>query len=317
MSEATISPNPSSALPASENVRLPATGDEGWSWFWIVWVPALLVAGILSAWGFALLFVASPSLAPSLPSGFGGIDLVAVATVLVLGPYGVDAALRDRRRRRIEAHFPDFLTDLAANRRAGFTLAESVRLAAESEYGPLTEDIQRMRAQLSWNVPFEEALDRFSTRVDTPLVTRSVTLVLEAERTGGHITDVLEAVARDAREIKHLDRERRLSMRMYTVIMYIAFAVFLGVVGVLQAQLLPQLFAATGSGLGSGPFEQLASSEVDLDSYRTFFYTAALVQGVGSGSMAGLMARGRLGPGLMHASVMAAIAIATFSIWLT
>jgi flagellar protein FlaJ len=297
----------------TSSATVPERGSTGSSWLWIVWVPALPVALGLAVWGLWLMVTGhGPPMAPPLPDPFGGIDLVGVALVVGLAPYGVFAALRDKRRRQIDEHFPDFLTDLAANRRAGFTLSESVRLAADSEYGPLTDNVEKMRAQISWNIPFEEALQRFAERVDTPLVTRSVTLVLEAERTGGHITDVLEAVSRDAREIKRLDRERRLSMRMYTIIMYVAFAVFLGVVGVLQGQLLPQLVSASAPAQG-GPLANIAAKELTLESYRTFFYVAALVQGTGSGILAGFMARGKLGPGLLHAAVMAAITVATFS----
>lgn len=295
------------------------TSDEGLPWFWIGYVPTLVIALALLLWGAALLFVGTvPAFLPALPTGYGGIDLIAVGVTLVVGPYGAYAAFEDRRNRRLEEQFPDFLTDLAANRKAGFTLAESVRLTAQSDYGPLTPEIERMAAQLTWNIPFEEALQRFSTRVDTPLVSRSITLVLEAERTGGYITDVLEAVSRDAREIKHLDRERRLSMRMYTIVMYVAFLVFLGVVAVLQAQLLPQLVSATESATGgTGVLGKLAESTVTLEEHRTFFYVATLVQALGSGSMAGMMARGRVGPGLMHAAVMILMGMAAFTFLLT
>lgn len=321
MNETTTDPGTEQVSPAafSGGTHDLLSADSGVSWLWFVWGPSLLAALGLALWGFSIMFTGSaPAFLPPIPAGFGGIDLVGVALVLALAPYGIHAALEDRRNRRLEAQFPDFLTDMAANRRAGFTLADSVRLCANSDYGPLTPEIERMASQLSWNIPFEEALERFAKRVDTPLVSRSITLVLEAERTGGYITDVLEAVARDAREIKRLDRERRLSMRMYTIVMYIAFLVFLGVVAVLQAQLLPQLVTATQAAEGgAGALSQLAGSDITLQQHRTFFYVATLVQALGSGSMAGMMSRGKIAPGLLHAAFMAILGILTFTFFLT
>lgn len=280
-------------------------------WYWLAAAPAFVVAGLALAWGFTLLLAPRPpAFLPSLPSPLGGIDLVAAGIVLAVGPVGLRGLLEDRRRRALESQFPDLLSDMAANRRAGFTLVESVELAARGDYGPLTPEVNTMAAHLSWNVPFEEALQRFAHRVDTPLVVRATTLILEAERSGGHFTDVLSAVARDAREIRHLDRERNLAMQTYTIEMCVTFLVFLGVVAVLQAQLLPQIVEAT-SGAGG---EIVPGATVPVESYRTFFFTSAIVQALGSGSMAGIMARGRVMPGLIHAAVMTLLALLTFSV---
>lgn len=295
-----------------------ATGEERLedppvSTFWIAGAPLFVLAAALAGWGFAELFAFPlPDAAPVLPDRWGGIDLVAAGLVLGLAPAGVREMLAERRRQELEEQFPDFLTDLAANRRAGFTLAESVRLAARADYGPLTPHVERMGAQLSWNMPFEETLRRFADRVDTPLVDRSVTLVLEAERSGGHIKDVLEAVARDARELKHLDRERQLSMKTYTIVMYVTFCTFLAVVGVLQSQLLPELVTAAGQFGG----EIVGASTTTIEAHRTFFYTASIVQGLGTGTMAGMMSRGRVGPGLVHAATMVLASAVTFSVLL-
>jgi len=145
------------------------------SCFWIVWAPALLVSTTLFVWGlWSLVGPKLPPVVPELRPSLSGVDLVGMAIVIALGPYGLFAAFEDRKERQLEEQFPDFLTDLASNRRAGFTLAESVRVAADSNYGPLTDDVRRMAAQLSWNMPFEEALERFANRVDTPLVSRSI-----------------------------------------------------------------------------------------------------------------------------------------------
>jgi flagellar protein FlaJ len=278
--------------------------------WYLAMVPFLVLAIGSLAWALGIALGRVPSLLPPLPDPIGAIDLVGVALVLAFGPLGVLAVKEDKRERGLNDNFPDLLSDLAANRRAGFTLAESVRLAARADYGPLTEHVRTMAAQLSWNVPFEEALSRFAERVDTPLVVRSTTLILEAERSGGQITDVLAAVARDAREIRRLERDRQLSMRTYTMVMYVTFLVFLGVVAVLQGQLVPELGSAAEATSGPG----FLSTGRGTEGFRTFFFTATIVQALGSGTMAGYLSRDKIGPGLIHAAAMLAMALVTFSL---
>lgn len=243
-----------------------------------------------------------PALGPLAP-----VDAFAGGIVLAMGPIGFHAAREAKRVRQIEDRFPDFLRDMAANRRAGVPLAEAVEGAADSDYGALTPEIQTMADQLSWNVPFEEVLERFADRLDTPLVQRAVTLILEANYTGGRITDVLEAVSRDVRALRTLANERRSTMQMYTVVVYMAFFVFISVAAMLYTQFLPGILEA-GEAAGELGADVFSTSTVTLEDYRQFFSIAAIVQGVGSGILAGAFAGGDYRSGLPHATIMVAIA---------
>ena len=62
-----------------------------------------------------------------------------------------------------------------------------------------------MATQISWGISFGEVLEMFTERVKSPIVTRAVTMVDEANRAGGRISDILLAAAYDAREIKALE----------------------------------------------------------------------------------------------------------------
>lgn len=234
------------------------------------------------------------------------IDVFALALLVGFAPYGFYVASRDRRVRRYEERFPDFLRDIAASRKAGLTLNAAVQIAAKGEYGALTPEIRKMADQLSWNVPFDEALELFGQRVGTPLVQRAILLIQEASRSGGEVTDVLLAAARDAREIKTLENERRRTMTVYTSVIYVSFLVFLGVVAVLLASFLP----AGGTELptmGGGP----GASRSD---FREFYFLAGLVQAVGNGLAAGVVGNGKVSAGLLHGCAMVAFTFGVFAI---
>jgi len=264
----------------------------------------VVTLGSLVALGGAAAMLGAPVPLPAL-GPLGAVDVFGVGLVVAFGPAGIHAAREARETRDLEERFPDFLRDLASNRRAGVALADAVEAAAESE-------VERMAAQLSWDVPFEEVIQRFRDRVATPLVDRACAIVLQAERAGGRITDVLVAASRDVRALRALQNERRSTMAMYTIVVYLSFLVFLAVAVMLHTQFLPQLVeageAAGQQGLGGG-FE---GGSVNLEDYRQFFYVSSVVQGVGGGVLAGVLAHGDPRPGLQHAALMVAISAAVF-----
>jgi archaeal flagellar protein FlaJ len=247
------------------------------------------------------------------------IHFFCLGLLAAIGPYGFHAAREARRMRHLEQRFPDFLRDVASSHQGGMTLPNAVAVAARGEYGPLTPEIRRMADQLSWNVAFEEALERFAQRVDTPLVHRAVNLILEANRSGGATTEVLLAAARDAREIKTLEAERHLGMSLYTIVIYITFLVFLAVAAVMYAQFVPQLVASSEAVQQAGaidPVAGLGGPQLRLEDFQLFYFMAAVVQGLGDGIVAGLMGSGRAVLGLRHSFVMVLLSYLTFAILL-
>jgi flagellar protein FlaJ len=247
-----------------------------------------------------------------LPSG-RWLDFLSFALLSALGPYGFYIVNRQKRIRRLEERFPDFLRDIAASRRAGLTLTAAVTIAARGEYGALTPEIQKMADQLSWNVPFDEALQRFADRVNTPLVQRAVSLIIEASRSGGNVTDVLLAAARDAREIKNLEMERTTTISLYAAIIYITFFVFLAVAAVLYGTFVPEILKSSTIAAKGGGFGGLSFGSVSLEDYRVFYFLAALVQGLGNGFVAGIMATGKTLSGLPHSFAMVAVTYGVFT----
>ncbi len=250
--------------------------------------------------------------------GRAWMHLLSAAVLVAVGPYGFLKGWEQKRIRRLEERFPDFLRDLASSHKGGLTLTSSVQVSARGEYGPLTPEIRKMADQLTWNVPFAEALDRFGERVRTPLVRRAVSLILEANRSGGGTTDVLLAAARDAREIKGLENERRIQMSLYSIVIYVTFFVFLAVVAVLYQQFVPQIVAASQQAVSAeiGEIGGLGSSDITLGQFQFLYFMAALVQALGDGIVAGLMGQGRADLGLRHSFLMVLCTYVAFALLL-
>ncbi|MBI2076914.1 MAG: type II secretion system F family protein [Euryarchaeota archaeon] len=243
-----------------------------------------------------------------------GTDFMILAFLVGFGPYGFYRGKQIKRIRSMDDKFPDFLRDLAESERAGMTLPRALQTAAKGLYGGLTGEVRHMSAQVSWGVSFTDAIQRFAKRVNTPLISRTVALIVEASRAGGNVIDILTAASDDAREIKQIVDERKRQMGIYGIIVYIAFFVFLVVIFVLSKQFLPAFSAAAkageGSELGGGGIKSF-----DVESFVTVFFHSALVQGIGGGLVSGVMQEGHPLGGLKHAVILTIVSWIVFRLF--
>ena len=234
------------------------------------------------------------------------IDYVIFGLISLMLPYGLYGRRRDQIRARVEDKFPDFLRDLAEYWKGGLSMTVAIQTLAKGEYGNLNEDVNKMAAQISWGISFGEVLDMFTERVTSPIVTRAVRMVDEANRAGGRISDILLAASFDAREIKALETERRQEVGSYVTVIYASFFVYLGIILVLAQTFIPAIVdsaAATGS-TGSMSIGNLTIREMNEVWISTIFLYSLVVQGIGNGLAAGFMSNGRLYSAFNRASFL-------------
>ena len=213
----------------------------------------------------------------------------------------------------LEQKFPDFLRDLAEFWKGGLSMTLAVRTLATSEYGALNYEVRKMSDQLSWDVAFEDVLDMFADRVGTPLVTRAISLIHEANKAGGKISDILVTAANDSREIKFLELERIRAIASYIAVIWTSFFVFLGVIVVLSKVFIPAI-SSSNSGEESAQIGNMVIRAIDPLFFLVVFFYGVSAQAVGNGIMAGLMATGRLSSGCKHAGLMLICSILAFNV---
>jgi archaeal flagellar protein FlaJ len=240
-------------------------------------------------------------------------DLFILTVVFGAGPFGYYYNKDRKRILAMDEKFPDFLRDIAESARAGMTLPRALVTAAQGSYGALTADIRMMAAQVEWGVEFGDSLARFAARTRTPLIDRTVSLIVEAQRAGGSMVDILTAASEDAREIKQIVSERNTQMSMYNVVIYISFFVFIAVVMVLSAQFIPAFKKAVGAASGQS-VGGLNFRDFDPEDFNTVFFQAALVQAIGGGLVGGVLSKGSPVAGFMHIGVMMIVAWLCFRI---
>ena len=206
-------------------------------------------------------------------------------------------------RGKIDSRFPDFVRDLAESRRAGMTFTKAIMYSSRGNYGVLTPEIQKIARQISWGSSVDNALNVFAKRVNTKLIRRTVSLIIEASRSGGNVADVLDAASKDAREIKLIESERRANMMSYVAIIYVGMFVFILIVIVLSNSLLPSMLSEEVKDVGAGSVG-LGGGGITQGAVTSMFFTACLIQSAGMGLVTGVFEEGNMISGIKHSFIM-------------
>ncbi|WP_207590330.1 type II secretion system F family protein [Halomontanus rarus] len=244
-------------------------------------------------------------------------DTIALAALFVLATFALVYEIHRYRVDAIEAAVPDLLERLASVNEAGMPIVTAIDHVRGSDLGPLDAELDRLWADMRWGADLETALRRFESRVRTRTTARVVTLLSAAMNASGNLSTVLRIGARQASADRRLQRERRQGMLEYMVVVYVSFLVFIFIVAVLSAYLLPNMpTESVGTEMGGmGDTSGFGGvGEVDAATYTLLFYHATLVQGFTSGFIAGQLSTGDVKAGAKHAAVMVAVAVLLFAV---
>ncbi|MFW5852464.1 MAG: type II secretion system F family protein [Nanoarchaeota archaeon] len=260
---------------------------------------------------------------------FLALLLIGFASIVL--PFLVDYFAYNYRQKEIEDRFPDFVRNLVSAVRSGMPISRSIVYAARSDYGPLNYYVKKMANQCEWNIPVRRVLVNFSSEVGNPVIKRAISTVLEAEKSGGNIQDVLSSITESLLTIKKLKQERKASIQGQITQTYVIFFIFIGVLLTIQNVLIPylsQMEAPAGSegitGTDTQSLEELRTAHsFDFSSPFAFiksvlnwfasmsgiFMMLAVIQSFFAGVVLGKMSEGDYKSGLRHSFLMMFVAV--------
>jgi len=197
-------------------------------------------------------------------------------------------------RKAIDEHLPELFRTIVQAQETGMTLPQALEEASKRNYGPLTFELRKMTAQISWGMAFEEAILALGKRVNTLLVQRTVPLIIEASRSGGRAEKVFDPLGKFVNSTLILDKERRNQTRPYIAIIYVAFFVFLFTI-----ILLFKSFFVSIQGL-----PMLGMTVTSPQKMQQIFFHMTTIQAFFGGLVAGKMGEGTISAGLKHSLIM-------------
>src|SRR3989344_8243646 len=249
----------------------------------LIVIGASFFAGIQSQWFFFII----------------GIGVIVGAT-----PFVVSVIIENKIAEEKEQMFLEFARNLVESVKTGTPVSKSIINLKDKPYGVLTENVRKLANQISMGIPFSVALQIFSKDVKNKSISRSLTLIGQAEKAGGNIGEILEAVAEAVTLSDKLKKERKSAISNLVVQGYIIFFVFLVIILVMQFRILPLLNNSNLSGGGGSDIGSLTGiggigGGGELDFSNAFLYLL-LIQGLFSGLTIGLLAEGNLKGGVKH-----------------
>jgi len=240
--------------------------------------------------------------------------ILGIALVIGILPFVASVILESSAAREKDEMFLEFARNLVENVKAGTPISKSILNIRKKDYGKLTPYINKLANQIALGIPVKTSLETFARDINSNTITRAVTIISEAEKAGGRIDDILEAVAKSVAQVEKLKKERRAAMYTLIVQGYIIFFIFIIIMLVMQFKILP-IATGLGGGMGYGaegiPGFELGQkgAMATAEQLTKPFLWLLIVQGFFTGLVIGKLAEGKMKAGLKHSFILVALAL--------
>jgi archaeal flagellar protein FlaJ len=270
------------------------------------------VTSACAALAASLLLVANYVLRVTLPFPVATMAILAAIGCFIFP--GLAERSYNRWRTKIDDNIPNMLADVAGSVRSGFNITRALELSADTDYGPLTEQLKIDKVQLSWGRTFEQVMQSQVDRVDSQLAKRTFRSLAQASVSGGNIQDVLDAIQRHTSELHQIEKETQNALRPYVATIYIAVGIFLAISVVLIDTFFTQIFASSAKvGQGASIFAGLGG--LNIGALKQAFLQMGLMESVFGGLGAGKLGEASFAAGFKHVIILAVVNIVVFTIF--
>lgn len=202
-----------------------------------------------------------------------------------------------------EEMFLEFTRNLVESVKTGTPISKSIINVQHKPFGALSPHVRKLANQISIGIPLSKALQIFSKDLKNKTISRALTLIGQAEKAGGDIGEILEAVTKAVNMADKLRKERQAAISTLVVQGYIIFIVFIIIILVMQFKIIPMMSGISGIGqIGAIGTLDVATTGtvVEQQELGSSFLYLLLIQGLFSGLAIGKLADGNIKAGIKH-----------------
>lgn len=239
--------------------------------------------------------------------------LAGVAIIIAISPFVISTINETKTDTEKEEMFLEFTRNLVEGVKAGTPISKSIINIKDKPYGALSENIEKLANQIYIGIPLQKALQIFARDANNKTISRAITLIGQAELSGGDIGTILESVAEAVNTSDKLKKERKAVISGLVVQGYIIFFVFIVITLIMQFQIVPMVTGIGDLGLVAPTGNTVATVESNqLDVANAFLYLL-LIQGFFSGLAIGKLAERNFKSGIKHSFILMMMAFVVFS----
>ncbi|WP_206204042.1 type II secretion system F family protein [Thermococcus sp. ES12] len=204
-----------------------------------------------------------------------------------------------KRIDEMEKMLPDAFFYLASSLRAGISFSEALEELTTAKFGSLTEEFKKTVAEIKKGRPTVDALRAFAIRNrKSPVIYRSMMIIIEALERGAPMSDVLVFVGNDVREILRIKQERKASTGMQVMF----FIITSGFIGPLILGIVAQVMVAMSTG----------NVEFPVETVRAILLGFVALQAIVSGLGIGVIREGKYSAGIKYSLLLVVMGVAVF-----
>jgi len=246
-------------------------------------------------------------------------SVIAFVSIFVLAV--VYSAVRGRLKKttrltKMETVFPDFISLMASNLRAGMTIDRALLLSSRKEFTPLDKEIMILGKDIATGKEITQAMEDTAKRIGSDKISKTIDLIISGIRAGGNLAVLLEETAGNMRERSFVEKRAASNVLMYVIFIFFAVAfgapLLFGLSSVL-VQVLTELVEQlpTEQVVTNAPFALTSVSiSVKFITYFAFFFL--IVTAVLASMVLGLVSKGKEREGTRYMLPLVLISVAVF-----
>lgn len=218
--------------------------------------------------------------------------------------------------KKMELAFPDFISLVSSNLRAGMTIDRALVLSARKEFAPLDKEILQVGKDILTGREINEALSDMGERINSEEIKKTLQLIISGLRSGGNIAVLLEQTANYMRERIFVKKRAASNVLMYVIFIFFAVAVgapLLYALSTVLVQIMTEMFAGVSA---ENVNINLPFTITEVNISTTFIiYFAVLFMistAVLSSLILGLVSKGQEKEGYKYTLILVAIGLVVF-----
>jgi len=237
--------------------------------------------------------------------------IISVYSIAVL-PYVFYKALESNEKKKIEDEYISFLRDFSEALSSGMVLHQALKHVSEINYPTLGKYIRKLYYWISWGIDFRKAFEMFNKYFeDFKNIRRANYVILETYISGGDLARILRALADDLESIRDIEKLRVSYMRQQTLVMYVVFFVFIGMLVGILYMLKPMIlqFSQT-EGLG------ISFGKVDFGMLKSVLGISIIMEAISIAIINGYIESNRISGSFKHLAITSLVAVLVYVIFI-
>ncbi|MFH1073419.1 MAG: type II secretion system F family protein [Nanoarchaeota archaeon] len=232
------------------------------------------------------------------------IQLIITLTIIAVAYFYYNIKIY-KRTQELEDRLPDYLTLVSTNLKGGLSFEKSLWSAIKPEFGILAREITIVSKKVITGNDVSEAMVEFSKKYDSPLLKRSINLLIGELESGGKISEIIDKIIDNARKTRALKAEMAAATVSYMIFIGVIVIVISPGLFALSSKLLQIIIGFTstlaGSNAGSSPMP-LKFGEVSIkpEHFKIFSILAITVVSVFSSMIISIIEKGSIRGGVKY-----------------